>query len=105
LHMNPEWVSYSPGMLLNIRQFFLLLFACTFLFHHSIASEAWFDETRVPIAKAAGYSKWFNSCGPDMTRQKMGNLDKINVCPIKIDREESLFREVTKIANLSVALG
>ena len=35
----------------------------------------------------------------------MGNLDKINVYPIKIDTEESLIREVTRIGNLSVALG
>jgi hypothetical protein len=35
----------------------------------------------------------------------MGNLDKINVYPIKIDTEESLIRELTRIANLSMALG
>jgi len=35
----------------------------------------------------------------------MGNLDKINGYPIKIDTEESLIREVTRIGNLSVALG
>ena len=191
-----------------MRQFFLLLFACTFLFHHPIASEAWFDETHVAMAKAAGYSKWFNACGPDMIKEKMGdleghnhfvnnprgmavtremvisqvekynqidshghlygaiiasvrdylkeknagkyaeyhlafcahyvadlsqplhnienspynqanhndtdgiindeimgNVDRINVYPIKIDTEESLIRELTRIANLSMALG
>ena len=191
-----------------MRRFFLLLFACTFLFHHPILAKAWFDETHVAIAKAAGYPKWFNACGPDMIKEKignreghnhfvnnprgivvtpeiviaqikkydeidphghlygaiiasvrdyikkkktgeyadyhlafcahyvadlsqplhniensaynqanhkdtngiindeiMGNLDKIYVYPIKIDTEESLIREVTRIANLSVALG
>jgi hypothetical protein len=191
-----------------MRRFVFLLFACTFLFHHPIHSQAWFDETHVAIAKAAGYPKWFNACGPDMIKEKIGdpeghnhfvnnprgivvtpeiilaqiekynkidphghlygaiiasvrdyikqkktgkyadyhlafcahyvgdlsqplhniensayiqakhkdtngiindeimsNLDKINVYPIKIDTEESLIREVTRIGNLSVALG
>ena len=191
-----------------MKRFFLLLLACTFLFQHPIRSEAWFDETHVAIAKAAGYPKWFNACGPDMIREKigdreghnhfvnhprgivvtpeiviaqiekydkidphghlygaiiasvrdyikkkiagkyaeyhlafcahyvadlsqplhniehnaynweyhsetdgiindeiMGNPEKINVYPIKIDTEESLIREVTRIANLSMALG
>ena len=61
-----------------MRRFFLLLFACTFLCHHPIPSEAWFDETHVAIAKAAGYPKWFNACGPDMIREKMGNREGHN---------------------------
>ena len=32
-------------------------------------------------------------------------MDKINVYPKKMDTEELLIREVTRIANLSVALG
>ena len=35
----------------------------------------------------------------------MGSLDKINVYKIMIDTEEALIREVTRIANPSVALG
>jgi len=38
-----------------------------------IPSEAWFDETHVAIAKAAGYPKWFNAAGPDMIKEKMFN--------------------------------
>jgi hypothetical protein len=41
-------------------------------------STAWFDETHVAMAKAAGYSKWFNSAGPDMIRVKMGNREGHN---------------------------
>ena len=39
---------------------------------------AWFDETHVAIAKAAGYSKWFNAVGPDMIKEKMGNREGHN---------------------------
>jgi hypothetical protein len=35
----------------------------------------------------------------------MANLDKINLKPIKIDSEEALIGEVTRIANVSMALG
>jgi len=44
---------------------------CIFLLFPTL-SDAWFDETHVAIAKAAGYSKWFNAVGPDMIRVKMG---------------------------------
>jgi hypothetical protein len=36
------------------------------------ASNAWFDETHIAVAKVAGYSKWFNACGADMIKVKMG---------------------------------
>ncbi len=38
----------------------------------------WFDETHVAVAKAAGYVKWFNTCGPDMIREKMGDREGHN---------------------------
>jgi hypothetical protein len=43
-----------------------------------ICSNAWFDETHVAIAKAAGYPKWFNAVGPDMIWLKMGNREGHN---------------------------
>jgi len=39
---------------------------------------AWFDETHIAVAKAAGYSKWFNACGPDMIKVKMGEREANN---------------------------
>ena len=39
---------------------------------------AWFDETHVAVAKVAGYSKWFNACGPDMIKVKMGKREGHN---------------------------
>ena len=43
-----------------------------------ILSKAWFDETHVAIAKAAGYPKWFNAVGPDMIKEKLGNKEGHN---------------------------
>ena len=39
---------------------------------------AWFDETHIAVAKVAGYSKWFNACGPDMIKLKMGEREAYN---------------------------
>jgi len=41
-------------------------------------ADAWFDETHVAVAKAAGYAKWFNACGPDMIKLKMGDRERHN---------------------------
>jgi hypothetical protein len=54
----------------------LILFLFPLLFPN--ASEAWFDETHVAVAKVAGYSKWFNAVGPDMIKEKMGNREGHN---------------------------
>ena len=39
---------------------------------------AWHDETHIAIAKAAGYEKWFNAAGADITKIKAGNVEKTN---------------------------
>lgn len=39
---------------------------------------AWYDETHLAIAKAAGYSKWYNAAGADMLKIKMGILEGDN---------------------------
>jgi len=45
--------------------FLLNLFIVTNL---SIAF-GWHDETHLAVAKAAGYSKWYNAVGADMTKE------------------------------------
>jgi hypothetical protein len=40
--------------------------------------QAWFDETHISVAKVAGYAKWFNACGPDMIKLKMGEREGHN---------------------------
>jgi pentose-5-phosphate-3-epimerase len=42
------------------------------------SAHAWFDETHIAVAKVAGYSKWFNACGPDMIKVKMGDRERHN---------------------------
>lgn len=39
---------------------------------------SWHDETHLAIAKAAGYKKWFNAAGADITKIKAGNLERRN---------------------------
>ena len=39
---------------------------------------AWHDETHLAIAKAAGYEKWYNAAGADITKIKAGNVEKKN---------------------------
>ena len=38
----------------------------------------WHDETHLAIAKAAGYEKWFNAAGADITKIKAGDVEKKN---------------------------
>jgi hypothetical protein len=39
---------------------------------------AWHDKTHLAIAKAAGYVKWYNAAGPDITKIKAGDLEATN---------------------------
>jgi hypothetical protein len=60
------------GLLIQV----LLTFSITPSVH------AWFEETHIAVTKVAGYSKWFNACGPDMIEVKMddekGNNHYVN---------------------------
>jgi len=38
----------------------------------------WYDETHLAIAKAAGYSKWYNAVGPDIAKIKAGSTEPYN---------------------------
>ena len=39
---------------------------------------AWHDETHLAIAKAAGYEKWYNAAGADITKIKAGKIEQKN---------------------------
>jgi hypothetical protein len=41
-------------------------------------SSAWHDETHLAIAKAAGYTKWYNSAGADMAKIKAHDIEGHN---------------------------
>ena len=38
----------------------------------------WHDETHLAVAKAAGYDKWYNATGADITKIKAGSIEKYN---------------------------
>ncbi|ANA39607.1 hypothetical protein [Geobacter anodireducens] len=42
------------------------------------AAHAWHDETHLAVARAAGYHKWYNAAGPDIAKQKGGNIEQRN---------------------------
>ncbi len=56
--------------------FFILTVFC--ILSWSFPANSWFDETHIAIAKATGYSKWFNAAGPDMIKEKMFNREGHN---------------------------
>jgi len=39
---------------------------------------AWYDETHLAIARAAGYEKWYNAAGADIARIKAGRIEDGN---------------------------
>jgi hypothetical protein len=39
---------------------------------------AWHDETHLAVARAAGYSKWYNSAGADIAKLKAGKIEQRN---------------------------
>ena len=43
-----------------------------------IGAGAWHDETHLAIAKSAGYVKWYNAAGPDVTKIKAGDIEQKN---------------------------
>lgn len=61
-----------------MKRFLVFILAVSFILSFSFPADAWFDETHVAIAKAAGYSKWFNAAGPDMVKEKMFNREGHN---------------------------
>jgi hypothetical protein len=63
---------------LAVKRFLPVALAACVIFLSPCLGDCWFDETHVAIAKAAGYSKWFNAAGPDMIKEKMGNREGHN---------------------------
>ena len=52
----------------------LFLFALTY----APSAYGWHDETHLAVAKAAGYYKWYNAAGADITKIKAGPVEKNN---------------------------
>ena len=41
-------------------------------------ARSWDDRTHLAIAKAAGYSRWYNAAGADLAKLKAGNIEAYN---------------------------
>ena len=55
-----------------------ILITVVVLLFATASSHAWFDETHLAIAKAAGYKKWYNAAAPDIARAKLGKMEGYN---------------------------
>jgi len=69
--------------LVGLRQSFARLYVqivmvAFMVFAFSGTSSAWYDETHIAIARAAGYGKWYNAAGADMIKIKAGKIEKSN---------------------------
>jgi len=56
---------------------YVVVFILFFISHIDTAF-GWHDETHLAVAKAAGYSKWYNSAGADITKIKAGDIEALN---------------------------
>jgi hypothetical protein len=77
-------------------------------------ASAWYDETHVAIAKAAGYYKWFNATGADMAKIKAGEIEAHNhycnqargtvVTPQTVLRQVDLYDQIDEKGHLYGAI-
>jgi hypothetical protein len=66
--------SMTPRPNLTITTLLVFLLLLSF----PSVSPAWYDETHLAIAKAAGYGKWYNATGADIAKVKAGHIEKDN---------------------------
>jgi hypothetical protein len=55
-----------------------LVFLLILLVINLNTASGWYDETHLAIAKAAGYTKWYNAAGADITKIKAGSIEFYN---------------------------
>jgi len=60
------------------KRLIFLVWALSFTLVSAGPSLAWFEETHLAIAKAAGYPKWYNAAGADIAKSKMGGREGHN---------------------------
>jgi hypothetical protein len=61
---------YPPGSVAALIMGLVIIFAGQ--------ASAWYDETHLAVAKAAGYKKWYNAAGADMVKTKAGKKEGAN---------------------------
>ena len=65
-------------MAVNNRTKGIIVFTVFLFLNFSSFSQAWNDKTHLAIAKAAGYTQWYNAAGPDIAKIKAGNKEVRN---------------------------
>jgi hypothetical protein len=55
-----------------------MILAVFFLMSTASPAVAWYEETHLAIAKAAGYAKWYNAAAADIAKAKMGSREGHN---------------------------
>ncbi len=64
---------------MNNYMLHIRIFIATFILIASAGTaSAWHDETHIAVAKAAGYSKWYNAAGADMIKIKAREIEQPN---------------------------
>jgi hypothetical protein len=56
----------------------IIILFLLFILNHAEQACSWDDKTHLAIAKAAGYSRWYNSAGADLAKIKAGNIEGYN---------------------------
>jgi hypothetical protein len=65
--------------LLCMKRLWIILIVLYFIVSLSAQSVfAWYEETHMVILKAAGYNKWYNAAGPDITKIKADRIESYN---------------------------
>jgi hypothetical protein len=55
-----------------------MILAVFFLISTASPAVAWYEETHLAVAKAAGYRKWYNAAAADIAKAKMGSREGHN---------------------------
>jgi len=62
----------------NLRIKLIVFLLILFIITNLSTAFGWHDETHLAIAKAAGYNKWYNAVGADITKTKAGSIEFYN---------------------------
>ena len=81
-----------------------MVLAVLFLMSTASPVVAWYEETHLAIAKAAGYAKWYNAAAADIAKAKMGSREGHNhyhvsphgtvITPDMVLRQASLYDRI-----------
>ncbi len=70
---------------------------------------AWHDETHLDIARAAGYEKWYNAAGADITKIRAGDVEKknhyVNNTPGTVDTVDTVLKQADLYNNPDDEMG